>query len=203
MGGTTPSFDIGRADEGTLRDLVAVLLANNEALQSANAVLKDRLRALEKLVFGPRTEKIPPFDVKQPGLLPFPDFAALQEKAQEAAQAAAEQSVDVPAHKRKKHGRRADFCAANRNLGRNREGQHSLAGNRPPPGRGVRLAYRFDDGHLHQPNNRYGVSAVDPARSLRADSRLWARPRQYGARVWSQRRGLSGWRGAGYADHLL
>lgn len=109
MGGTTPSFDIGRADEGTLRDLVAGLLANNEALQSANAVLKDRLRALEKLVFGPRTEQLKPFDVKQPGLLPFPDFVALQAKAQEAAQVAAEQSVDVPAHKRKKHGRRADF----------------------------------------------------------------------------------------------
>lgn len=98
VGGQTTKVDVEKLDEAQLRDLVPSLL-------QTIALLKAELADLRRQRFGRSSEKQRYLDPT--GLLPFSDLDELRTAAQQAAAKA--ETVEVPAHKRKRTKRRSDF----------------------------------------------------------------------------------------------
>ncbi len=100
--GKRETINVELPDDPKIRAFVDGLLSTNESL-------RDRVRELERMVFGPKSEKgLTTFDVTQQGLLPFVEFLEARRRLEENS-ASDPDTVLVPAHKRKKHGRRAEF----------------------------------------------------------------------------------------------
>jgi transposase len=98
VGGPTTKVSVDELDEAQMRELVPTLLQTIAQLQAELADLK-RAR------FGRRSEKGRYLDGTD--LLPFSELDELRAETREAEQAA--ESIEVPAHSRKKTKRRRDF----------------------------------------------------------------------------------------------
>ena len=104
MGGPT-KINLEIPDDPRIRAFIEGLLATNQSL-------RDHVRELERMVFGRSSERgrgLADFDVTQQGLLPFVEFLEARRRLEERNKNERDDRVHIPAHDRKKHGRRADF----------------------------------------------------------------------------------------------
>lgn len=74
--------------------------------------LQHQIEKLQKLLFGPRSEKRAPSGedaLGKPGSLPFAELEELRQQLEKARDERGKEEIEVPAHKRRRHGRRKDF----------------------------------------------------------------------------------------------